>query len=452
MSLATIGPMSDPARERAVEVIRVLRGAGHAALVAGGAVRDLLLGRTPADYDVATSARPDQVTRCFPHVVPVGARFGVVLVMMAGHPVEVATFRHDAVYEDGRRPVSVTFTDRPEEDARRRDFTVNGLFLDPETGEVVDYTGGREDARRRLLRAIGDPCERFDEDRLRLLRAVRIATALDFEIEETTWRALRARAPEIASVSGERIRDELLRMLTGPRARRGLELLLVTGLMGAILPEVAAMPGVLQPPRFHPEGDVWVHTLLAVQALESPSAVVALGTLLHDVGKPPTRIVAERARFDRHPQVGAEMARDICRRLRLSRRETERVVDLVATHLVFMEVIRMREGTLRRLLAGPDGADHLAVHRADCLASHGRLDHFEFSVRRREEYLREVAPPPRLLTGHDLIDLGLSPGPEFARILGEAEDLTLTGRLSSREDALEWARTRFSAGGDANGA
>jgi poly(A) polymerase len=439
--------MTSQSRNAAAKVLRALRENGHRAYFAGGAVRDSLLGRPPSDWDVATSARPDDVRSVFDSVVPVGERFGVVLVVLDGVPVEVATFRHDAVYEDGRRPVSVRFTDDPEEDARRRDFTVNGLFLDPVTEEVLDFTEGRSDLRRRRLRAIGDPDLRFDEDRLRMLRAVRFAVALDFEIEEATFRAMRARAPEIRTVSGERIRDELLSILTGPRVRRAMDLLLVTGLLDAILPEVARMVGVRQPPRFHPEGDVWVHTLHALERLEAPSATLALATLLHDVGKPPTRTVEGRARFDRHAAVGAELAKRICRHLRLSGADSAKVVDLVHTHLKFMDVRRMREAKLRRLIGGPEGGERIALHRVDCLASHGDLDHWEFSVRRREEILAEPEPPPRLLTGEDLIELGFTPGPSFARILSEAEDLTVEGTLKTREEAREWARSRPEAGG-----
>jgi poly(A) polymerase len=430
----------------AAAVVRGLTDAGYEALIAGGAVRDLLLGRDPGDFDVATSARPEQVEAVFSHVVPVGERFGVVLVLVRGEPVEVATFRFDAEYADGRRPVAIRFSETAEEDARRRDFTVNGLFLDPRTGAVLDHVGGREDLSRGLLRAIGDPKERFDEDRLRMLRAVRLAAALGFEVEARTWAAMRARCAEISSVSGERIRDELLKTLTGPRPRRGVELLAASGLLEVVLPEVAAMIGVMQPPRFHPEGDVYQHTLLALSRLEAPSPVLAMATLLHDVGKPATRSQAERVRFDRHAGVGAAMAEDICRRLRFSRREGEAVAELVRDHLRFMSIMRMREARRRRFLTGERAAEHLALHRADCLASHGDLSHHEFAAEARRRYEAAPPPPPRLVTGRDLIEAGLTPGPIFARILSEVEDLVLEDRLRTREEALGWVRSRIESG------
>ncbi len=437
----------NPARERALRVVRRLRGAGHEALFAGGAVRDRLLGRTPRDYDVATSARPEEVRSLFSSTVPVGERFGVVLVLVEGEPVEVATFRRDLRPGDGRRPAEVAYTEDPREDARRRDFTVNALFEDPETGQLLDVVGGRADLRARRVRAVGDPRVRFREDRLRMLRAVRLAAQLDFSIEEETFAAVREEAREISVVSGERIRDELLLILTGPAPGKGLRLLREGRLLKEILPEVEEMAGVPQPPEFHPEGDVFEHTCRVLEHLDSPSPVLALGALLHDVGKPPTLAVRERIRFDGHAARGAEMAAGICRRLRLSRRETEEVVELVRDHLRFMEVRRMREARLRRFLTGPLAEEHLALHRADCLASHGDLGNWEFCRRRRARDLAEPPPPPRLVTGRDLIEMGLTPGPRFAEILGEVEDRCLEGRLSGREEALAYVRSRL-AGGD----
>jgi poly(A) polymerase len=430
--------------------VRVLARAGHLALFAGGAVRDRLLGREPEDYDVATSARPEEVAGLFPRVVPVGERFGVMLVVAEEAAVEVATFRREAVYRDGRRPESVTFTADPEEDALRRDFTVNGLFEEPESGEVLDFVAGRRDLRERRVRSIGDPFARLREDRLRMLRAVRFACALDFELEAETRRAIEELAPEVVRVAGERVREELLLILTGRAPGRGLKLLRDTGMLDALLPEVAAMVGVEQPPEFHPEGDVFEHTCGVLDRLESPSPVLALAGLLHDVGKPPTFAVKERIRFDDHSRVGADMAREICRRLRVSRKETEQVAELVHQHLRFMMVRRMREAKLRRFLTGPLADEHLALHRADCLASHGDLGNWEYCRDRREEYARE---PPRvepLIRGEDLIDLGLTPGPIFAKILGEVEDRMLEGKLTSREEAVTFVRSRYLEGEDAD--
>jgi poly(A) polymerase len=440
---------SQNAKRRALEVVACLRAAGHEALFAGGCVRDLLLTRVPEDYDVATSARPEEVRGLFPRVVPVGERFGVELVIVEDEPVEVATFRRDCSYGDGRRPDSVVFADDAEEDARRRDFTVNGLFMDAETGEVYDHVGGLEDLEACVIRAIGDPHERFGEDRLRMLRAVRFACNLGFDLDPDTRRAVEELAPAIQAVSWERKRDEILRILVGSAPAHGLRLLLETGLLVELLPEVCDMVGVEQPPEFHPEGDVFLHTCLVLEHLSRPSPVLAVAALLHDVGKPGTFERRERIRFDNHSRVGAEMAGEICRRMKLGRHDTEDVVELVRSHLRFMEVRRMREARLRRFLTSPLAEEHLALHRADCLGSHGDLTNYEFCIERRRAYLAEPPPVERLLSGRDLIGLGMTPGPRFAEILREVEDLQLEGRLGSREEALELVRSRFLEG-DAN--
>ncbi len=433
----------EPAR-RALSVLRVLRDSGHAAYVAGGAVRDLLLGRPPGDVDIATSATPAEVRALFDRVVPVGEEFGVVLVVVEDLPIEVATFRRDFDYADGRRPARVVFGTRPEEDAARRDFTVNGLFLDPFDGDrVLDFVGGRADLAARVIRAIGDPRQRFEEDRLRMLRAVRFACVLGFTLDPATAGAVMERAADIASVSGERIRDEILGILAGPDPREGLALLRATGLLRVILPEVDALAGVPQPANFHPEGDVFTHTALALHHLSPRTPTLCLAALLHDIGKPATLAVADRIRFNGHAALGAEMAGEVCRRLRLSRRDTEAVVELVAGHLRFLDVERMREARLRRFLTGPLAEDHLALHRADCLASLGDLSRYEFCVRRRAEFLSAPPPPDRLLTGHDLKGLGLLPGPEFAQILAEVDDRRLEGRLRTRREALDYVRRRL---------
>lgn len=435
-----------PEDHPASTVVETLREAGFRALLAGGAVRDRLLGLPATDFDVATSAVPSEVKAAFGHVVPVGEEFGVVLVVLDGQPVEVATFRSDAEYADGRHPVGVTFTRDPEEDAVRRDFTINALFFDPASSEVLDYIGGREDLERRLIRAVGDPVERFAEDRLRMLRAVRFASKLGFEISEETWTAIRALSGDIAGVSGERIRDELIGILTGPDPSRGVRMLLATGLLEEVLPEVAATVDVPQPARFHPEGDVYSHTLAAVEIVEPRTALLAMAALLHDVGKPPTLTNAERVRFDRHAPQGAEMAAVICRRLRFSRAESEAIRELVHDHLRFMAVRKMREARLRRFLTGSVGAEHLSLHRADCLASHGDLSNWAYSLARIEEWSREPPPPEKLVTGRDIVDLGLHPGPGFAPILREVEDLTLEKKLRTREEALDWLRRRVAEG------
>jgi len=435
-----------PEDHPASTVVEKLSDAGFRALLAGGAVRDRLLGRPASDFDVATSAEPSEVKQVFPHVVPVGEDFGVVLVVLDGEAVEVATFRSDAEYDDGRHPVGVSFSLDPEEDALRRDFTINALFFDPVTSEVLDHIGGREDLDRRVIRAVGDPVERFAEDRLRMLRAVRFAAKLDFEITEETWSAIRALSGDIADVSGERIRDELIGILTGPDPVRGIRMLLATGLLEEVLPEVAATVDVPQPARFHPEGDVYTHTLATVDLIEPRTARLALAALLHDVGKPPTLTRAARVRFDRHAPRGSEMTEAICRRLRLSRLESEAIRELVHDHLRFIAVRKMREARLRRFLTGALGPEHIALHRADCLASHGGLKNWRYSRERVEEWSREPPPPEKLVSGRDLKELGLRPGPDFAPILAEVEDLTLEKKLRTREEALEWLRRRVGEG------
>lgn len=441
----------------ASEVARRLAARGHRALFAGGCVRDILLGQEPKDFDVATSARPEQVVEAFPHAILVGIQFGVVRVRHRGSEFEVATFRREGEYVDGRHPSQVTFADE-REDALRRDFTINGMFLDPATGEVIDHVGGRADLAARVVRAIGDARARFGEDHLRLVRAVRFAARFGFAIEEGTFAAIREMAPLVTTVSAERVRDELLKTLAGPDPRRGVELLDAAGLLPHILPEVAALKGVPQPPDFHPEGDVWVHTLLVLGQLERPSAELAFAALLHDVGKPKTIVVADcqgqlagRIRFDRHAEVGAEMAEGICRRLKCSTAETETVTSLVRDHMKFMNVRDMRQSTLKRFLRDPRFDALLALHKADCLGCHRNLDHWEYCVEKIAEFGREKVPlrPRPLLTGHDLIAEGHVPGPRFAEILSALEDAQLEGTLATREEALAFVRTRFPREGQA---
>ena len=428
---------------RAAEgVVARLKDCGHDAWIAGGAVRDHLLGRVPHDADVATSARPDEVAALWPDAHLVGASFGVVRVPVLEGTIEVATFRREGVYLDGRRPSEVEFGTL-EDDARRRDFTINGLYLDPASGDVRDLVGGVADLKARRLRAIGDPEARLREDRLRLLRAVRLAAQLDFEIEERTRAAVLKLAPLAADVAAERTRDELERLLTGTGAVKGLHLLVETGLLPVLLPEVAAMSGVEQPPEYHPEGDVLRHTILLFEHLEDPSPELAFGALLHDVGKPPTfERSVDGIRFPAHAKVGAEMTDEICRRLRLSNDAREHVVALVASHMRFLDVQRMKPSTLKRFLREPRFDDHLALHRADCLASHGRLENWEFVRRAREEIGEEALRPPRLVDGDDLLALGWSAGPKLGAELRRLEELQLEGTITTREEALAEARRR----------
>ncbi len=429
----------------ATTLIERLRAAGHAAFLTGGCVRDLLLGRTPKDFDVATSAQPDELLRLFPGADRVGAHFGVVLVHERGENVEVATFRSDLEYTDGRRPDGVHFETDPRRDVLRRDFTINALLLDPLSGEILDFTGGRADLAAGLIRAIGDPERRFGEDRLRLLRAVRFAARLGFEIEPETFAAIRRLAPAIRSVSAERVRDEIARILTEGGARRGFELLDATGLLPHVLPEVAALKGVRQPPEFHPEGDVWTHTLIMLEGLREPSLTLALGVLLHDIGKPATFRIAERIRFDGHVEKGIEIAHGILARLRFPNHTIEAVEALIANHMKFMEVPRMRESTLKRFMRLPDFEEHMALHRLDCLSSHGGLDNYEFVRRKQLEVPPEQLKPAPLLTGRDLIAAGYRPGPMFGTVLHEIEDAQLEGRISNSGEALRMARERLDA-------
>ncbi len=426
-------------------IVERLRASGHAAWFVGGCVRDLLLGRQAKDFDVATSAQPAELLRLFPGAGQVGAHFGVVLVREDGAQVEVATFRSDLEYTDGRRPEAVRFETDPRQDALRRDFTINALFLDPASGEVLDFTGGKADLEAKLIRAIGDPQRRFREDRLRLLRAVRFAARLGFTIEAETFRAIQRLAPAIHSVSAERVRDEIGRILTEGGARRGFELLDASGLLREVLPEVAAMKGVAQPPEFHPEGDVWIHTLTMLERLQAPSLTLALGVLLHDVGKPPTFRVAERIRFDGHVEKGVAIAHSILTRLRFPNDVIEQTEALVANHMKFKDVPRMRESTLKRFLRLPDFEEHMALHRVDCLSSHGDLGNYELLRNKQRELPPEQLKPAPLVTGKELIAAGFRPGPMFGIVLNEIEDAQLEGRISTPEEALRMARERLNA-------
>ncbi len=432
-------------RELAAYICRKLQASGFKAYLVGGCVRDLLLGREPEDYDVATDALPERVQQLFPHSLAVGAQFGVIVVVEDPIQVEVATFRSDVGYSDGRHPDRVRYTKSAEEDVRRRDFTINGLLLDPLTGQVLDYVGGRGDLSAGVIRAIGQPGQRFREDKLRMVRAVRFAARFGYRIEPATFAAIRELATEVRVVSAERLRDELTKLLTEGKARRGFELLDETGLLPAVLPEIARMKGVEQPPQFHPEGDVWIHTLLMLERL--PAGVpptLAWGVLLHDVGKPPTFTPPAnpegRIRFDQHVEVGTRMAEEICRRLRFSGNDTEQIAALVANHLRFKDVAEMRASTLKRFVRLDRFEEHLELHRLDCLASHGSLEAYEFVRRFVAETPPEEVRPARVVTGDDLIAMGFTPGPRFKEILQMVEDAQLEGRLKGREEALAFVR------------
>ena len=435
--------MAASLRERARQIVERLTEAGHQALYAGGCVRDMLRDEEPHDIDIATDATPAEVQELFDHTVAVGSAFGVVVVILGGQHFEVATFRAESDYSDGRRPDDVTFVDA-RGDALRRDFTINGLFYDPLTEDCIDYVGGRADLAAGIVRAIGDPHERFAEDSLRLLRAVRFTARFGFELDEGTRAALEAHVGDLRRVSAERTRDELCRILTGPHRGQALELLRATGLLREVLPEVDALQGCTQPPNFHPEGDIFTHTCLALDALDpKASPELAFAVLLHDVGKPPTRTESDRIRFDRHHSVGAEVASALCRRLRFSAAQTAQIADLVACHMQFISVRKMRESTLKRFLRKPNFADHLELHRVDCIASHGNLTNYHFCREKLESLGEEDIHPPRLLTGEDLIDLGYAPGPAFRDILERIENAQLEGDVATREEALALVRAEF---------
>ncbi len=426
-----------------------LKEAGHEAYLVGGCVRDLLRGVEPEDYDIATSARPEQVQQLFPRTLPIGASFGVILVMENGRGYEVATFRADMAYLDGRRPAGIAYASA-REDVLRRDFTVNGLLMDPVTGEIMDYTGGRLDIAKRVIRAIGRPRERFAEDHLRMLRAVRLASSLDYDIEPSTFAAIGDQAEKIFLVSAERIRDEMMKLLTQGHPRKGLELLDASGLLCHILPEVSALKGIEQPPDYHPEGDVWEHTLRMLALLPREDfplpqrESLAWAVLLHDIGKAVTRFEDEKGvHFYGHVEKGEELARNIMRRLRFSNETTESVLSLIHYHMYFLAVPRLRPAKLKRFLRLADFDLQLALHRLDCLGSHGRLATFNFCQEKLAQYRREELHPPKLLTGRDLMALGYKPGPLFKVILDALEDAQLERLVTTREEARRFVGERY---------
>jgi poly(A) polymerase len=474
----------------AISIVRTLRDRDHQAYFVGGCVRDLLLNREPGDYDVATDARPDEVMRIFPETYAVGAQFGVVLVpdpdarrnsviprdetvirsadgtspsevssesrdpLFAGSAtksahVEVATFRSDIGYSDGRHPDQVRFSRDPREDVQRRDFTINGLLLDPVGGEVLDYVGGQKDLQAKIIRAIGDPALRFAEDKLRMLRAVRFAARFDYAIEPATLKAIQNQAAEIHQVSRERVRDELTKMLIERHARRAFELLDEARLLHEVLPEIEAMKGVEQPPEFHPEGDVFVHTMLLLENLPHPcSPTLAWGGLLHDVGKPPTfRRAPDRIRFDSHVDVGIKMAEAICRRLRFSNDDTDQILALVHNHMRFGDVEKMKAATFKRFVRLPRFEEHLELHRLDCKASHRKAGNYDYTRQKMAELTPAAIRPAPLVSGDDLAAAGYTPGPQFKEILTAIEDAQLEGDLESKEQAMRFVRSKFPQSG-----
>jgi poly(A) polymerase len=450
-------------RAAAVEIIRTLRDRGHQGYLVGGCVRDLLLGREPADYDVSTDATPDEVMRMFPQTFAVGAQFGVVLVPLKSlgmepiaepegyggshpHAIEVATFRSDGLYTDGRHPDSVRFSRDAEHDVQRRDFTINGLMMDPLDGDrVIDHVGGRADLEAKVIRTIGDPDRRFGEDKLRMLRAVRFAARFGYRINDETFAAIRHMASEVRQVSNERVRDELTKMLTEGHAKEAFELLDACELLKEVLPEAVKMKGVQQPPQYHPEGDVWIHTMLLLSMLEPRcSRTLAWGALLHDIGKPPTfKVAPDRIRFDGHVEIGTRMAEEICRRLRFSNEDTEQISSLVANHLRFADVKKMKESTFKRFVRMPKFDEHLELHRIDCLGSHRILDLYHYTREKMASMPAEEVRPKPLLTGNDLIAAGYVPSPRFKEILTVVEDAQLEGNLNNREAALEFVLRNY---------
>ncbi len=442
-------------REFAISVVKQLQDAGHEALWAGGCVRDELLGLVPKDYDIATGARPEQVQALFRRTLALGASFGVIEILgprVKGQQlrVQVATFRTDGGYSDGRRPDEVVFASA-REDAVRRDFTINGMFFDPIKSELHDFVGGRADLHARILRAIGVPELRFQEDKLRLLRAVRIATRFELAIEPTTAAAIKAMASQLPIVSAERIAEELRQLLVHPRRTRGLNLLLDLGLVESILPELLPMKGLPQGLPSQPTGDLWGHVMNVLDFIgPSPSFPLALGTLLHDVGKP--RVVArtlDRYTFYHHEHVGARMADALALQLKLSSAERERIVWLVDKHQYLADAPRMRPSKLKVILNHSGIRDLLALHRADALATGKGVEHVEFCEQRLREWLPHDLNPASLITGHDLLQMGVEPGPLYKKLLDAVREAQLDGTITTREEAMVIVRRIIQEGGEA---
>ncbi len=424
------------------EIVESLQKRGYIAYYAGGCVREMLLNEEPCDYDVVTNATPEKIRKIFRHTIPVGAKFGVIIVLKNKIRTEVATFRSDDVYIDGRRPIKVHYSS-PSEDAKRRDFTINGMFYDPIKNKTIDYVGGKKDLKKKIIRAIGEPNKRFKEDALRLIRCIRFASLLEYEIEKNTYDSVKRYVHLINKISTERIRDELIKIFTAKNAGKGLELLQKCGLLKEVLPEVEAMVGVNQPEKFHPEGDVFEHTKVALDLLNNPDVVLAFATLLHDVGKPKTFQVTDRIRFNRHDKVGKEMSGKICDRLKFPRDIKRKIVDCIDNHMTFMFVQNMRESKIKRLLSRDTYEAELELHRIDCLASHGDLDNYYFLKKKQKEYSEEEIKPKPLINGNDLIDVGFKPGPLFKKILEQVSDLQLENKIKTKKKALSYVKRKY---------
>ncbi len=437
--------------ERAVETISILRAKGFDALLAGGYVRDMLLGIEPQDYDIATNALPDQVLDAFPYAIMTWSRLGVVILPVRGSRFEITSFRGEGQYLDGRRPSSVRFTDA-REDAKRRDFTINGMFYDPLKDEIIDYVNGQEDLKAGIVRAIGNPYERFGEDHLRIIRAIRFAARFGFEIEAETYNAIRGFVHLINKISVERIQQELTKILVSSNADIAFEMMLDTAILKEILPEVALMKGVDQPIEFHPEGDVWEHTILMLREMRTDNSALAWGVLLHDIGKPATYELRDRIRFNEHDKVGVKIATGILERLRLPNHDRDVILSLIDKHMKFMSVQKMRMSTLKRFLRQDDFPLHLELHRLDCIASHAKLDNYHFCKDKLAglEEEPQMLKPKALINGDDLISLGFKPGALFKDILNAVEDEQLEGRIASKEEALSFVLERYKEHRDDN--
>ena len=428
----------------AIDIIGKLQEKGHIAYLAGGCVRDMLRGETPKDYDIATSALPEEITSIFTKTREVGVHFGVVIVIVNNQAFDVATFRNDGSYKDGRHPEEVTFS-TPQDDTARRDFTVNGIFFDPISEKYIDFVEGKSDIDKKVIRAIGEPNLRFQEDHLRLLGAIRFAARFDYEIEAETWNSIKSNASGISKISKERIRDELTKILLNENRVLGFDLLVESGLMEHIIPEILQLKGCEQPPQFHPEGDVFVHTRLMLSLLkDAPSIELVLSVLLHHIGKPATYSFdeeADRIRFNGHDKLGAEMSEQILRDLKFSNSIIEDVVQMVANHMTFKDVQKMRQSKLKRFMSRSTFNDEIELHRVDCLGSWGGLDNYDFLNKKVVEFANEPIIPQPLLTGKDLIELGWSPGPDLGQTLNSVQDMQLEGKLNSKDEALDWVKS-----------
>jgi poly(A) polymerase len=437
------------------EVVVELRKAGHKAFCVGGCARDTLLGIEPKEYDITTSATPQEVSEIFPHTVPIGVSFGVILVITGKYQFEVATFRKDQSYTDGRHPDKVIYSSEEQEDVRRRDFTINGMLYDPIEEEVIDYVDGIRDIKSKIVQTIGDPYERLNEDKLRMMRAIRFSSRYNFELNLDTFLAIEKLAADITQVSGERIRDEITKIITQSNPGHGLNMLSVSGLLKYILPDVEIMNGVEQPPEFHPEGDVFIHTCLVLDKLHKNQAGVvspelAIGALLHDVGKPPTFSVSDRIRFNGHDKLGADMSKEICRELKFSNKQIEVIYALIRDHLKFKDVFNMKKSTLKRFIGMPHFEEHMALHLADCQASHGLTAAYDFVMEKYNDFEEEEIKPAPLISGRELIEMGYKPGPLFSDILNFVEEAQLEGEITNTQEAIEAVLENYPSDKDIN--